>query len=141
MRASRAEQVMDYMKWIAATLSAFLQAVPALTWFLVALMALDAFFAIGVWVKRRRFPTYEEVWEVTGKKAYHLAIVLVAGLFDHYVGIPGVSFVQATTIFLAGPELWGILKKAAILEVPVPPQFAKVLALFGEDKNANQPLP
>lgn len=131
--AQNLEQTINIGKWLVAGFAALVNNIPELTWFLIGLMALDAFFAVGVWTKQRRFPTYEELWSVTGKKAYHLGIILLGGLFDHYVGVPGINFAQATTVFLIGPEAWKILNKAAVLEVPVPPQLAQLLQLFNQE--------
>lgn len=130
---------MDAGKWAVAGLAAFLANIPELVWFLCILMLLDVAFSVGVWAKQRRMPTYDEVWSVTGKKAYHLFVVLLGGLFDRYVGIPHLNFLIAFTTFFIPPEIYKILTKAVILEVPIPPQFARVLELFAPEEGKHAP--
>ena len=124
-----AEGVVSYAKWIAATLVAFLDGIPELTWFLIMLMVLDLIFGIGVSFKLGR-PSIRLAWEASTRKIYSLGIIVLAALVDQYVDLLGIDLVQVATVFYIGPEILSILRSAAILEVPVPPQFAQVLKAF-----------
>lgn len=120
---------MDYGKWILAGLAAIFHGIPELTYFLLMLMALDCAFGLGVAIKQRDVsPT--AAWKGATKKLGSLGIVVLAALVDNYIDILGIDLVQVVTVFYIGPELLSILRNAAILEVPVPPQFVSVLRYF-----------
>lgn len=133
---------MDYGKWIMLTLAALIEAVPQLVWFLLVLMVLDALLGTLSVLKQGRERLHEWAWNGSTRKLGSLTFIAIAAAFDHYVGIPGVNTVMVTTAWYIGPECISILRNAAILELPVPPQLARVLSLFADNKDndANKPL-
>lgn len=127
------EGIMDYGKWIMAGAAGFLSAIPELTWFLVLLMLVDTLFGTAVAIKQKKLSS-TSAWNGATKKLGSIGIVALAALIDGYVDILGMDLVQVSTVFYIGPELLSILRNAAILEVPVPPQFTKVMRYFQEEQ-------
>lgn len=136
-----AETTMDHWKWVLAGVAAFIHGIPELTYFLLILMAIDTVFGVVVSIKQKDLSAHRW-WMGATKKLGSLGIIVVAAVIDKYVDLLGIDLVQVTTVFYIGPELVSILRNAAILEVPVPPQFANVLRYFqdkGKD-DANQSI-
>lgn len=135
------EKMLDYLKYIFMVLVAWVHGIPELTWFLLSLMVLDAFFGLAVAIRTRTLsPT--AAWKAATRKLGSLGIIVMAAIVDKYVNLLGMDLVQISTVFYIGPEVLSILRNAAILEIPVPPQFANVLRVFQEkNDNANKDLP
>ena len=136
----------EQMNWIRVAMAAvvgFVRNIPELTWFLLLLMGLDTIFGIAAaWKQRKLSP--DAARRGATKKVGSLGIIVLAALVDQYIDLLGIDLVQVTTVFYIGPELLSILRNAAILEVPVPPQFAQVLAYFQKDEkngDADKPVP
>lgn len=137
-----AEHTMDYLKWILAGVAAFFHNVPELTWFLLILMAIDTVFGVWVAAKQQHIsPT--AMWDGVTKKIGSLLIICLGAAINHFVGIKGIDFVLVFTGFYIGPELFSILRNAAIVGVPVPPQVTSVMRYFRDKDaaNANSVIP
>lgn len=126
---------MDYLKWALAGVAAFFHNIPELTWFLLILMVIDTIF--GVWgAAQARQVSPTEMWGGVTKKIGSLLIIALGAAINHFVGIKGIDFVMVFTGFYIGPELFSILRNAALVGVPVPPQVTAVMRYF-QDKDAN----
>jgi toxin secretion/phage lysis holin len=127
-------EVLEHIKWISVGVAAFLHSIPELTYFLLILMALDTLFGLGAAIKERRLSS-TSMWMAATRKLGSLGIVVLAAVVDQYINLLGIDLVQVATVFYIGPELVSILKNAAILEVPIPPQFVGVLRYFQDKEN------
>jgi toxin secretion/phage lysis holin len=99
-------------------------------------------FGTAAAVKSKKLSS-QSAWMAATRKLGSLGIIVLAAVIDSYVDLLGIDLVQVTTVFYIGPELVSILRNAAILEVPVPPQFTSVLRYFQDkekDKDADKPL-
>jgi toxin secretion/phage lysis holin len=130
------------IKWVLAGIAALTTSIPELTYFLLTLMVIDSLFGIAASIKTRRL-TRNMAWMAATKKLGSLGFIVLAAVIDTYIDLLGIDLVQVTTVFYIGPELVSILRNAATLEIPVPPQFAHVLRYFQdkEKESADKPVP
>jgi toxin secretion/phage lysis holin len=130
------ENPMVYLKWMLAGLAAFLHNVPELTWFLLILIAIDILF--GTWAAIHDHElSSSRMWDGLTKKAGSLIIVALGAAINRFVGIKGIDFVMVFTAFYIAPELLSILRNAAVVGIPVPPQVTSVMRYFQEKDKAN----
>lgn len=124
------ETVVAWVRYCSAAVLAFWAAIPELTQLLMALMVIDMILGIAIAVRQKDFsPT--QAWDGVTRKLGSLLIIGVAALMDPYAKrIMEVNLVQAASAFYMVPELGSIIRNAAILDVPVPPQFKSITQYF-----------
>lgn len=131
-----ASEIMDVGRWVLAALASLMASIPELTYFLLILMVIDTVFGATVAIKRRELSS-SLAWKGATKKLGSLGIVVLAAFMDRYVNLLGLDLVQVTTVFYIGPELLSIVRNAAILDIPVPPQLTGVMRYFQEQDKKN----
>lgn len=132
------ELVERYVRIGMAALAAFLHSIPELTYFLLWLMLLDTFFGMAVAIKRQRLSAREALVAANQKMGV-LGILVLAAMVNRYVNFLGLDLVTIATVFYIGPQILSILKNAAIIGIPIPPQIVGVLRVFQDREIDNAP--
>ena len=86
----RAENIMEYLKWIIGILVGVFYSVHNFTWLLLVLMIIDTLFGFAVARKRKNLSPSVAADGATGK-VYRLGVVATMAIIEYFVNVPGID--------------------------------------------------